>query len=69
MEENHSQPEPGLTQPDPGMTQPDPGMTQPDPVRVKKTLCEPGICRIFFSSPFNGMEGEREELTRRCAYN
>jgi len=22
-------------------------------------------CRVFYSSPFNGMEGEREELTRR----
>ena len=28
-------------------------------------LKDPSVCRIFFSSPFNGMEGEREELTRR----
>ena len=26
---------------------------------------ENGICRIFFSSPFRGLEVEREELTRR----
>ncbi|KAK7504283.1 hypothetical protein BaRGS_00004587 [Batillaria attramentaria] len=32
----------------------------------KKTkLREPGTCRIFFSSPFGGMEEEREELTRK----
>lgn len=28
-------------------------------------LKDPGTCRIFFSSPFGGMEGEREELTRK----
>ncbi|KAK3592936.1 hypothetical protein CHS0354_011736 [Potamilus streckersoni] len=28
-------------------------------------LKDPGTCRIFFSSPFNGMEEEREELTRK----
>lgn len=26
---------------------------------------EPGILRIFFSSPFNGMEGERDEFTKK----
>ena len=25
----------------------------------------PGVCRIFISSPFNGLEEEREELTKR----
>ncbi|KAL3873137.1 hypothetical protein ACJMK2_036291 [Sinanodonta woodiana] len=28
-------------------------------------LKDPKTCRIFFSSPFNGMEEEREELTRK----
>ncbi|CAH1794895.1 unnamed protein product [Owenia fusiformis] len=28
-------------------------------------LKDPRVCRIFFSSPFKGMEGEREELTKR----
>ncbi|XP_041350705.1 TPR repeat-containing protein DDB_G0287407-like [Gigantopelta aegis] len=28
-------------------------------------LKDPRTCRIFFSSPFNGMEEEREELTRK----
>ncbi|XP_064600811.1 TPR repeat-containing protein DDB_G0287407-like [Liolophura sinensis] len=28
-------------------------------------LKDPRTCRIFFSSPFGGMEGEREELTRK----
>ena len=28
-------------------------------------LKNPGVCRVFFSSPFNGMEGEREEFTRK----
>lgn len=28
-------------------------------------LKDPRTCRIFFSSPFSGMEGEREELTRK----
>ena len=23
------------------------------------------VCRVFFSSPFNGMEGERETLTKK----
>ena len=27
-------------------------------------LKNPKICRVFFSSPFNGMEGEREALTK-----
>ncbi|CAD5111484.1 DgyrCDS793 [Dimorphilus gyrociliatus] len=30
-----------------------------------KELKEPKVLRIFFSSPFNGMEIEREELTKR----
>ena len=28
-------------------------------------LKDPRICKIFFSSPFGGMESEREELTRQ----
>ena len=28
-------------------------------------LKEPGVCRIFFSSPFRGLETEREELTKK----
>lgn len=28
-------------------------------------LKDPQTCRIFFSSPFGGMEDEREELTRK----
>ncbi|XP_061197939.1 TPR repeat-containing protein DDB_G0287407-like [Saccostrea echinata] len=28
-------------------------------------LKDPRTCRIFFSSPFGGMEGEREELTKK----
>ena len=32
---------------------------------VKRRLKDARTCRVFFSSPFNGMEGEREELTRR----
>ncbi len=28
-------------------------------------LKEPAICRIFFSSPFRGLEAEREELTKK----
>jgi len=28
-------------------------------------LKEPKTCRIFFSSPFGGMEEEREEFTRK----
>lgn len=31
----------------------------------RTSLKDPTICRIFFSSPFNGMEGERETLTRK----
>ena len=27
-------------------------------------LKDPHICRVFFSSPFNGLEEEREELTK-----
>lgn len=26
---------------------------------------DPAVCRIFISSPFNGLEEEREELTKR----
>ena len=33
--------------------------------REKGKLQEPKTCRIFFSSPFGGMEEEREELTRK----
>lgn len=29
------------------------------------SLHTPGIVKIFFSSPFGGMESEREELTRK----
>lgn len=32
---------------------------------AKKKLLDPSVCRVFFSSPFNGMEEEREELTRK----
>ena len=32
---------------------------------MASALKQPGICRIFFSSPFKGMEGEREEFTSR----
>ncbi|XP_070180221.1 TPR repeat-containing protein DDB_G0287407-like isoform X2 [Littorina saxatilis] len=35
------------------------------PKREKGKLREPKTCRIFFSSPFGGMEEEREELTRK----
>lgn len=31
----------------------------------KMDLKEPGVCRIFFSSPFRGLEIEREELTKK----
>jgi nephrocystin-3 len=31
----------------------------------KQKLKDPNVCRIFFSSPFLGMEKEREELTRQ----
>ncbi|KAL8608278.1 hypothetical protein ACOMHN_042145 [Nucella lapillus] len=33
--------------------------------RERGKLQEPKTCRIFFSSPFGGMEEEREELTRK----
>ena len=29
------------------------------------TLKEDSVCRVFFSSPFNGMEGERETLVKK----
>ena len=28
-------------------------------------LQEPGVCRVFLSSPFKGMEKERDEFTKR----
>ena len=31
----------------------------------KKRLKEPRVCRVFFSSPFRGMEAERELLTKQ----
>ena len=34
-----------------------------DPNLGKWKLKDPHVCRIFFSSPFNGMEKEREALT------
>jgi len=32
---------------------------------MKQQLKNPQVVKIFFSSPFGGMEEEREELTRR----
>ncbi|KAL5008182.1 hypothetical protein ScPMuIL_013763 [Solemya velum] len=34
-------------------------------VNFASKLKDPGTCRVFFSSPFGGMEDEREELTRK----
>ena len=36
---------------------------QTDPNIGKWKLKDPHVCRVFFSSPFNGMEKEREALT------
>ena len=33
--------------------------------RVKRKLREARVCRVFFSSPFRGMETERELLTKQ----
>ena len=33
--------------------------------KEKIKLKDPSVLRIFFSSPFKGMEAEREELTKR----
>ena len=37
----------------------------PSLIKKEVQLREPKTCRIFFSSPFGGMEEEREELTRK----
>ena len=33
--------------------------------QIKRKLKDPKTLRVFFSSPFGGMEEEREELTRK----
>ena len=41
------------------------GMAASSDADGRGRLKDPAVCRVFYSSPFNGMEGEREELTRR----
>ena len=53
---------------DPDKENPDAKTERPLTARsraAKKKLKEPQICRVFFSSPFRGMEQERELLTKQ----
>ena len=51
---------------DPDTDVPLPDTTEPsEPAKSVPEFKDPQVCRIFMSSPFNGLEEEREILTKR----